>query len=144
MRRTLASSGPTPTSSSARRARVPLFAKLLQWGRRYRHAFEPRSGIAKAIRYLLRNFRAFGCFLRYATIPPDNTPAEAGLRRVAVDRSNYLVVWDIDSGKDHAVIYTLVPSCGKNGVNPLAYLTDVLTHIQTHPASRIEELLPHR
>lgn len=122
----------------------PIFAKLLRWGRRYRHSFEPRSGIAKAVRYLLRNHRALGCFLRHPTIPPDNNPAEAGLRRIAVGRSNYLFVGHKESGEDHAILYTLVASCEKNGVNPVAYLTDVLTRIQTHPASRIHELLPHR
>ena len=122
----------------------PLFAKLLRWGRRYRHSFEPRSGIAKAVRYLLRNYRALGCFLRHPTIPPDNNPAEASLRRIAVGRSNYLFVGHKESGEDHAILYTLVASCEKNGVNPVAYLTDVLTRIQTHPASRIHELLPHR
>jgi transposase len=121
-----------------------LFAKLLRWGRRHRHSFEPGSGIAKAIRYLLRNYEALGCFLRYATIPPDNNPAEAGLRRIAVGRSNYLFVGHKESGEDHAVLYTLVASCEKNGVNPVAYLTDVLTRVQTHPASKIQELLPHR
>jgi len=135
----------TDAHLALRKARSrPLFAKLLRWGRRHRHSFEPRSGIAKAIRYLLRNFRALGCFLRYATIPPDNNPAEAGLRRVALGRSNYLFVGHKESGHDHAVLYTLVASCEKNGVNPIAYLTDVLTRVQTHPASRIQELLPHR
>lgn len=42
------------------------------------------------------------------------------------------------------VLYTLVTSCEKHGVNPITYLTDVLTRVQTHPANRIEELLPHR
>lgn len=41
------------------------------------------------------------------------------------------------------MLYTLVASCEKNGVNPVAYLTDVLTRVQHHPANRIEELLPH-
>ena len=122
----------------------PLFAKLLRWGRRHRKAFEPSSSMAKAIRYLLRNFRALGCFLRHATIPPDNNPAEAGLRRVAVGRSNYLFVGHEESGEDHAILYTLVASCEKNGVNPVAYLTDVLTRVQSHPKSRVQELLPHR
>lgn len=62
----------------------PLFARLLRWGRRHRGSFEPRSGMGKAIAYLLRHFRALGCFLRHATIPPDNNVAEASLRRVAV------------------------------------------------------------
>lgn len=122
----------------------PLFARLLQWGRQQRRNFDPRSSMGRAIRYLLKNFRALGCFLRYATIPPDNNVAEAGLRRVAVGRSNYLFVGHSESGHDHAVLYTLVASCEKNGVNPITYLTDVLTRVQKHPASRIEELLPHR
>lgn len=135
----------TDAHLALRKARSrPLFAKLLRWGRRHRHRFEPRSGMGKAIRYLLKNYRALGCFLRHATIPPDNNPAEAGLRRVALGRSNYLFVGHKESGDDHAVLYTLVASCEKNGVNPVAYLTDVLTRIQTHPASRIHELLPHR
>lgn len=122
----------------------PLFAKLLTWGRRHRRNFEPKSGMGRAIRYLLKNFRALGCFLRYATIPPDNNVAEAGLRRVALGRSNFLFVGHEESGHDLAVLYTLVASCEKKGVNPIEYLTDVLMRVQTHPAHRIEELLPHR
>ena len=122
----------------------PLFARLLRWGRRHRGSFEPRSGMGKAIGYLLRHFRALGCFLRYATIPPDNNVAEASLRRVALGRSNYLFFGNEEAGKNFAVLYTLVASCEKNDVNAIAYLTDVLTRVHSHPASRIEELLPHR
>jgi transposase len=122
----------------------PLFARLLRWGRRHREQFEPRSGMGKAIRYLLRNFRELGRFLRYATIPPDNNVAEASLRRVALGRSNYLFFGNEDAGKNFAVLYTLVASCEKHGVNAIEYLTDVLTRVQTHPANRVEELLPHR
>ena len=100
--------------------------------------------MGKAIGYLLRHFRALGCFLRYATIPPDNNVAEASLRRVALGRSNYLFFGNEEAGKNFAVLYTLVASCEKNGVNAIAYLTDVLTRVHTHPKSRIEELLPHR
>lgn len=127
-----------------RRRSRPLFARLLHWGRRHRHAFEPRSGMGRAIRYLLKNFRELGRFLRFATIPPDNNVAEAALRRVALGRSNFLFVGNEASGHDFAVLYTLVGSCQKNGVEPIAYLTDVLTRVQQHSARRIEELLPHR
>ena len=121
-----------------------LFARLLTWGRRHRGAFEPRSGMGKAIGYLLRHFRALGCFLRYASIPPDNNIAEASLRRVALGRSNFLFVGHEDAGKNLAILYTLVASCEKHGVNAITYLSDVLLRVQTHPASRIEDLLPHR
>ena len=122
----------------------PLFARLLLWGRRHRGEFEPRSAMGRAIGYLLRHRRELGQFLRYATIPPDNNKAEAGLRRVALGRKNYLFVGSHDAGDDLAVHYTLVASCEKNGVNPIDYLTDVLMRVQSHPASRVAELLPHR
>jgi transposase len=122
----------------------PLFARLLRWGRRHRSFFEPRSGMGKAIGYLLRHHRALGCFLRFATIPPDNNVAEASLRRIALGRSNYLFVGNEKAGNNIAALYTLVASCEKNGVNPIEYLTDVLTRVRTHPDSRVEGLLPHR
>lgn len=122
----------------------PLFARLLMWGRRHRGSFEPRSGMGKAIGYLLRHFRALGCFLRYASIPPDNNIAEASLRRVALGRSNFLFVGNEDAGNNLAVVYTLVATCEKHGVNAIDYLSDVLLRVQRHPAHRVEELLPHR
>ena len=46
--------------------------------------------MGRAIRYLLKNFRELGRFLRFATIAPDNNVAEASLRRIALGRGNYL------------------------------------------------------
>jgi hypothetical protein len=40
--------------------------------------------------------------------------------------------------------YSLIATCEANGVNPVAYLADVLLRVQSHPASRVDELLPHR
>jgi transposase len=95
------------------------FAKLLRWARRHRESFEPRSGMGRAIRYILRNFRELGRFLRFASIPPDNNIAEASLRRVALGRKNFLFVGNEDAGHDLAVLYTLAASCEKHGVNPI-------------------------
>ena len=83
-------------------------------------------------------------FLRFATIAPDNNVAEASLRRIALGRGNYLFFGNEDAGHNFAVLYTLVASCEKHGVNAIAYLTDVLTRVQKHPASRVAELLPNR
>jgi len=122
----------------------PLFARLLWWGHRHRRRFEPRSAMRRAINYLLDNFRELGRFLHFATIAPDNNVAEAALRRVALGRSNFLFIGNEQAGHDFAVLYTLVASCEKHGVNAIDYLTDVLTRVQTHPAKKIDELLPHR
>lgn len=122
----------------------PLFACLLRWARRHRDSFEPRSGIGRAIRYILRNFRELGRFLRFASIPPDNNIAEAALRRVALGRNNFLFVGNEDAGHDLAVLYTLAASCEKHRINPIDYFTDVLTRVHSHPARNVVALLPHR
>jgi transposase len=122
----------------------PLFAKFLRWAKRHRDAFEPRSGLGRAIRYILRNFRELGRFLRFASIPPDNNIAEASLRRVALGRKNFLFVGNENAGHDLAVLYTLAASCEKHGVNPIDYFTDVLTRVHSHPARQVLDLLPHR
>jgi transposase len=122
----------------------PLFAKLLCWARRHRDAFEPRSGIGKAVRYLLKYFRPLGRFLRVAALAPDNNRAESSLRRVALGRKNFLFVGGEVPGENLAVLYSLVASCEANGVNPIDYLTDVLTRVHSHPARDVVDLLPHR
>ena len=128
-----------------RRARSrPLFALLLRWAHHQRGAFEPRSGMGKAIRYLLRNLRELCCFLRYAGIPPDNNIAEAGLRRVSLGRKNLRIVGSEDAGHDLAVLYTLVATCEKHGINPIDYLQDVLVRVHPHLARDVAELLPDR
>jgi transposase len=100
--------------------------------------------MGRAIRYILRNFRELGRFLRFASIPPDNNIAEAALRRVALGRKNFLFVGNEDAGHDLAVLYTLVATCEKHAVNPIDYITDVLTRVHSHPARDVIELLPHR
>jgi len=55
----------------------------------------------------------------------------------------FLFVGHDKAGENLAGLYSLVATCEANGVNPAAYLTDVLVRLQTHPASRIDELLPH-
>jgi transposase len=100
--------------------------------------------MGKAIGYLLRHFRALGCFLRYATIPPDNNVAEASLRRVALGRKNFLFVGHEDAGDNVAALYSLVGTCEAHGVDPFAYLRDVLIRVSSHAAADIDALLPHR
>jgi transposase len=135
----------TDAHLALRRARSrPLFAKLLGWARRHRDSFEPRSGIGRAIRYILRNFRELGRFLRFVSIPPDNNIAEASLRRVALGRKNFLFVGSENAGHDLAVLYTLAATCEKHGVNPIDYFNDVLVRVHRHPAREVRELLPDR
>ena len=70
--------------------------------------------------------------------------SERLLRAIAIGRKNYLWVGNNGAGHNLAVLQSLVSSCQINGVDPQAYLCDVLIRIQSHPQSRIDELLPNR
>lgn len=120
----------------------PLFVALLGWARALKNKHEPRSVLGKACRYLLGHRRDLGRFLAHAELDLDNNKAEAALRTVALGRKNFLFVGHEQAGKNLAALYTLVATCQKRGINPIAYLTDALVRVRSHPAARIDELLP--
>ena len=67
-----------------------------------------------------------------------------GLRRFALGRKNYLFMGSEGGGKSTAIAYTLIETAKLNGVNPQAWLTDVLGRIAEHKITKLEELMPWR
>lgn len=122
----------------------PAMARFLRFLRENRDVHPPRSPMGRAVRHAHRNWRALTLHLRDPRIPVDNNQSERALRVVALGRKNFLFVGDLEGGENLAVLYSLVATCEANAVNPQAYLADVLLRVQTHPASRIDELLPDR
>jgi hypothetical protein len=72
----------------------------------------------------------------------DNNPAERALRVVAIGRKNYLLAGSDAGGQRAAAMYSLIETAKLNGLDPQAYLADVLARIADHPAKRIADLLP--
>lgn len=66
------------------------------------------------------------------------------LRRIPRSRNNWLFAGSLRAGRRAAAAMSLIQSAKLNGHDPYAYLKDVLTRLPTQPASRLEELLPHR
>jgi transposase len=95
-----------------------------------------------AISYALGQWDALTLFLTDPKLRVDNNPSENALRVAALGRTNFLFVGNDTAGAHLAGLYSLVMTCEANGVNPLAYLADVLIRVQNHPASRVDELLP--
>lgn len=77
-------------------------------------------------------------------VPISNNWVENQIRPIAVGRSNWLFAGSLRAGKGAAAVMSLLHSARLNGLDPYTYLKDVLQRLPTQPASRIEELLPHR
>ena len=122
----------------------PLMALLLRWCHAQSQRHPPKSKLGQAVRYVLRQRKALVRFVSDAKLPLDNNASERAMRRWALGRKNWLFVGTVGAGENLAVIGSLVASCEAEGVNPEAYLADVLERVSEHPASRIEELLPER
>ena len=98
--------------------------------------------MAEAIGYALNHWKALERYLEVGFLEIDNGASERGLRPVAVGRNNWLFVGSEAGGKTAAILMSLCATCKRVGIDPLAYLRDVLERISTHPASRIAELVP--
>ncbi len=61
---------------------------------------------------------------------------------MVLGRKNYLFAGSDRGGERAAAIYSLIGSAKLNGLDPEAYLHEVLSRIADHPITRIEELLP--
>jgi transposase len=103
----------------------------------------PRGPMGEAIGYALGQWDALTLFLTDPHLPIDNNASERALRVAALGRKNFLFVGTDEAGENLAGLYSLIATCEANGVNPVEYLADMLLRVQTHPASRIDELLPH-
>lgn len=98
--------------------------------------------LAKAIQYMLRRWPAFTLFLEDGRVCISNNAAERSLRGVALGRKSWLFCGSDRGGHRAAAMYSLVVTCKMNGVDPQAWLADVLSRIAGHPVHRLDELLP--
>lgn len=121
---------------------VPILDGLRRWLDQRRAQLAPRSELAKALNYLHEQWDALIRYTTDGTLEIDNLIAERALRGVAVGRRNWNTVGSDSAGEISAVIYSLVETCKLNGVNPEAYLRDVISRIETTKYKDIDTLLP--
>jgi transposase len=122
----------------------PTADALHAWLQTQRQKVPPGSATAKAIDYSLSRWPALTRYIDDGDLPADNNWVENQIRPIAIGRSNWLFAGSLRAGKRAAAIMSLIHSARMNGHDPYAYLRDVLDRLPTQPASRIDELLPHR
>jgi transposase len=101
-----------------------------------------KSELAKAIRYALSRWKALVRYLSDGRLEMSNNAAERAMRIPVLGRKNYLFCGSDAGGQRAACLYTITATAKLNGLNPEAYLTDILGRIADHPISKIDALLP--
>ena len=121
----------------------PIVDDLEPWLRAKLALISQKTKLAKAIRYALSRWSGLTRFLHDGRIEIDSNIVERSIRPIALNRKNALFAGSDGGGEHWAIIASLIETCKLNGVEPHAYLTDVITRIvNSHPNSRIDELLP--
>jgi len=102
----------------------------------------PKSTLAQAMGYMLTREENFRRYLDNPDLRMDNNPAERALRKLVIGRKNWLFVGSSKSGNATAALLSLVQTCRAMKIDPQQYLEDIFTRLMSHPAKRLEELLP--
>jgi transposase len=101
-----------------------------------------KSDLAKAFRYGLSRWSSFTLFMDDGRVAIDNNAAERGMRPIGVGRRNWLFAGSDTGGETLARAMTVIETAKMNGLDPQAYLTDVLSRIHDHKINQLDELLP--
>jgi transposase len=121
---------------------APLVTELETWMRESRGKLSRHNPVAKAMDYMLTRWETFTRFLTDGRICLTNNAAERAVRGIALGRKSWLFAGSDRGGDRAAAMYSLIYTAKLNGVDPRAWLADVLARIADLPASRLHELLP--
>jgi transposase len=143
---TEARDGPEQRRARRERDSTPIIEAIEKWRDDVRAKEPPKSALAGAVGYLWNQRDALKRFLHDGAIPIDNTLVERTLRGVAQGRKNFLFAGSDAGAMRAATMYTIIATCRLCGVEPLAYVEDVLRKVQTGrwPYARLRELVPDR
>jgi hypothetical protein len=102
----------------------------------------PNSPIGKAIEYTLKRWIKLNVFTQEGFLPIDNNLVENSIRPVAIGRKNWLFAGSHEAAQRSAMLYSLFATCKLHNIEPIQWLTEVLSVIKDHPINKIKELLP--
>jgi len=136
--------------SSAERLRlrqeksVPLLDSFHEWLLVQKLQVLPKNPMATAINYALNQWEALQRYTTDGDLHIDNNISERTLKLIGIGRKNWLFVGSDQGGHTAAVLFSFTATCKHLRIDTFAYLRDVFERLPTHPADRLEDLLPHR
>lgn len=120
--------------------RLEAFHKWLQ--QQYTFA-QPKSTFGKALYYCLNNWTYLTQYVTDGDLKIDNNHTEREMKYIAMGRRAWLFFGSDKGAKDHAIVFSVLSTCRRHGVEPWAYLTDVIQRLAEDPNCNLEELLPY-
>lgn len=102
----------------------------------------PQSSLGKAIRYFLNEYEALQIYLERPDYHIDNNLIENEIRPSCVGKRRWLFIGHPQAGWRSAVLYSIIQSCRRRGIDPQEYLTDVLARLPAMKITEIDGLLP--
>jgi transposase len=128
--------------AARRRLSRPRVEAFFDWSEQQLMRIPGKSDLAKAFRYGLSRRDAFSLFLTDGRVAIDNNPAERALRPIGIGRKNWLFAGADTGAETLARAMTIIETAKLNGLDPQAYLADVLDRIHDHKINKLDELLP--
>jgi transposase len=123
---------------------VPILERFHAWLENQRAQVLPKSPLAEAIGYALHNWIALIRYTEAGFLEIDNNAAEREMKRLAIGRKNWLFVGSSKGGETAAVLFSFTSTCHRLGIDPWAYLQDVLSRLPTTAPEQLGDLLPDR
>jgi len=120
----------------------PVLARLHRAMELVRRKTLPQGLLGQAIDYTLRRWEALTRFVDDGVLEIDNNLIENAIRPSALGKKNFLFFGHPEAGERSAVIYTLLGSCRRQGVNPFDYLKDLFTRLPAAKITQIREFTP--
>jgi transposase len=136
---------PAEERRAARQERSrPIVDALHAWLGAQLERVSGKSPLAEAIRYLLRHWPGLVLFLEDGRLELDTNTIERAIRPIALGRKNALFAGSDGGARHWAIVASLVATARLNGVEPLAWLTDVLERVVSGrtKAHELARLLP--
>ncbi len=139
---TLRDLDPAARSRERQRLLKPQLDVLKHWLDALQPNVLGNTGLSKAVHYTLKRWPALARVADDGRYPIDNNPVENAIRPIAIGRKNWLFAGSETAGKRAAAIMSLIATAKANGIEPHAWLTDVLTRLPTTKDRDIDSLLP--
>ncbi len=122
---------------------VPMLDSFHAWLQAQYALAQPKSSFGKALFYCLNNWTFLTQYVTDGDLSIDNNHTEREMKYIAMGKKAWLFFGSDKGARDHAIVLSVLSTCRRHGVEPWAYLTDVIQRLTENPACDLEELLPY-